>query len=202
MLLLVAGRVETSRRDEGDERTDRTRRALVHTGASVCAAAQSENFDSPSNTDDLIRLVITIHIVKMRQKRSKTYRKLLASYVLHFGYRPPFQLLIDAPFAQSLSALHLSQSEVEKRLSDVLQTSQLTKGKMKAGVPEMKCMITQCCMVELYQAEKEGKTQKDAVTIAKSWERRRCNHREAIPGDQCLKEVIGEWIERAQRDSD
>ena len=161
--------------------------------ACVCAVGQPENFVSQSNT--IVRYTpVTFSIAqhKMRQKRSKTYRKLLASYVLHFGYRPPFQLLIDAPFAQSLSALHLSESEVEKRLSDVLQTSQLTKGKMKAGVPEMKCMITQCCMVELYQAEKEGKVQKDAVTIAKSWERRRCNHREAIPGDQCLKEVIGE----------
>lgn len=128
----------------------------------------------------------------MRQKRSKTYRKLLASYILHFGYRPPFQLLIDASFALSLSALHLSSSEASKRLSDVLQTSQLTKGKTKAGVPEMKCMITQCCMVELYQAEKEGQLQKDAVTIAKTWERRKCNHREAIAGDECLKQVIGE----------
>lgn len=127
----------------------------------------------------------------MRQKRSKTYRKLLSSYILHFGFRPPFQLLIDAPFAQSLSALHLTTPEVDSRLSDVLQTSQLTKGKTRQGAPEMKCMITQCCMVELYTMEKEGKLQKDAVNIAKAWERRRCNHREAIDGDACLKEVIG-----------
>lgn len=127
----------------------------------------------------------------MRHKRSKTYRRALTSYILHFGYRPPFQLLVDASFTLSLSALHLSAQEADKRLSDVLQTSQLNKGKTKAGTPEMKCMITQCCMVELYAAEKEGQLQKDAVAIAKAWERRKCNHREAIPGDQCLKEVIG-----------
>lgn len=131
----------------------------------------------------------------MRQKRSKSYRKLLSSYILHFGYRPPFQLLIDAPFALSLSALHLSPEEAERRLSDVLQTSQLTKGKKAAGVPEMKCMITQCCMVELYAKEKEGQGEKDAVKIAKTWERRKCNHREAIDGLECLKQVIGECLD-------
>lgn len=128
----------------------------------------------------------------MRQKRSKTYRKLLSSYILHFNFRPPFQLLIDAPFTHSLAALHLTPQEVDRRLSDVLQTSQLSKGKTRAGNPEMKCLITQCCMVQLYQAEKDGKIEKDAVNIAKSWERRRCNHREAIDADECLKEVIGE----------
>lgn len=127
----------------------------------------------------------------MRQKRSKTYRRLLASYILHFGFRPPFQLLIDAPFALSLSALHLNPSEADRRLSDVLQTSQLSKGKKRGDTPEMKCLITQCCMVELYKGEKEGTVEKDAVQLAKSWERRRCNHREAVPGDECLKSVIG-----------
>ncbi|CAO1619889.1 unnamed protein product [Parajaminaea phylloscopi] len=129
----------------------------------------------------------------MRQKRSKTYRKLLASYILHFGYRPPFQLLVDASFALALSALHLSAEEADKRLSDVLQVSQMTKGKRKGAFeqPDMKCMITQCCMVELYKGEKEGQLQKDAVQLAKTWERRKCNHREAIDGDECLKSVVG-----------
>lgn len=129
----------------------------------------------------------------MRQKRSKTYRKLLSSYILHFGYHPPFQVLVDAPFALSLSALHMSAPEADKRLSDVLQTSQMTKGKRKGAIeqPDMKCMITQCCMVELYTAEKDGKLQKDAVQLAKAWERRKCNHREAIEGDECLKSVVG-----------
>ena len=133
----------------------------------------------------------SITAFSMRQKRSKTYRKLLSTYILHYGFRPPFQLLLDAPFTRSLSLLHLTPEEADKRLSDVLQTSQLSKGKTKAGTPEMKCLITQCCMVELYNAEKEGQVDKDAVKIAKTWERRRCNHREAIPADECLKSVIG-----------
>lgn len=143
----------------------------------------------------------------MRQKRSKTYRKLLSSYILHFGFRPPFQVLIDASFAQTLSALHLSPQEALARLSDVLQVSQLSKGKVNkqnafsrgggsreegvSGNDEIKLLITQCSMVELYRDEKLGDLQRDAVALAKNWERRKCNHREAIPSDECLAEVIG-----------
>ena len=49
-------------------------------------------------------------------------------------------------------------------------------------------MITQCCIHELYL---QGKPQQQAVELAKSFERRKCNHREAIPGDECLQNVIG-----------
>jgi len=32
------------------------------------------------------------------------------------------------------------------------------------------------------------------VDLAKGFERRKCNHREAIPGDACLKDVIGNFV--------
>ena len=50
-------------------------------------------------------------------------------------------------------------------------------------------MITQCCIHELYL---KGKEAQSAVDLAKTFERRRCNHREAIPGDECLLSVVGE----------
>jgi len=50
-------------------------------------------------------------------------------------------------------------------------------------------VITQCCIHELYL---QGKTQQPAVDLAKSFERRKCNHKEAIPGDECLASVIGD----------
>lgn len=59
------------------------------------------------------------------------------------------------------------------------------------GNEEIKLMITQCSMVELYRSEKEGPLQKGAVELAKTWERRKCNHREAIPGNECLEQVVG-----------
>lgn len=49
-------------------------------------------------------------------------------------------------------------------------------------------VITQCCIEELYR---EGSSQQGAVDIAKSFERRRCNHREPISGVECLRSVIG-----------
>jgi len=49
-------------------------------------------------------------------------------------------------------------------------------------------MITQCCIHELYL---QGKEQQPAVDLAKTFERRKCNHREAIPGDECLTSIIG-----------
>lgn len=30
-----------------------------------------------------------------------------------------------------------------------------------------------------------------AVDLAKTFERRKCNHREAIPGDECISNVVG-----------
>lgn len=49
-------------------------------------------------------------------------------------------------------------------------------------------VITQCCMHELYL---QGKVRQPAVDLAKTFERRKCNHREAIPGDECLLSVVG-----------
>ena len=49
-------------------------------------------------------------------------------------------------------------------------------------------MITQCCIHELYLL---GKAQQPAVDLAKTFERRKCNHREPIPGDECLTSVVG-----------
>ena len=52
-------------------------------------------------------------------------------------------------------------------------------------------VITQCCIHELYL---QGKTVQSVVDLAKGFERRKCNHREAISGDACLKDVIGNFV--------
>jgi U3 small nucleolar RNA-associated protein 23 len=138
----------------------------------------------------------------MRNKRAKTYRKLLAAYIRAFGLRAPFQVLIDATMAQSLAAMKLRPDEVYTRLETVLQASAaLPAGQRPQTFPSastskaaayIKPMITQCAMNELYKKQKDGDVEAKAVELAKSWERRYCNHREAIPGDRCMREVIGE----------
>ncbi|KAF9240950.1 Fcf1-domain-containing protein [Melanogaster broomeanus] len=109
----------------------------------------------------------------MRQKRAKTYRKLMSSYCLSFGFRQPYQVLVDSDMCRLATE---SRVDLHKQLSTVLQG-------------DIKPMITQCCIHELYLL---GKSQQAAVDLAKSFERRKCNHREVVPGDECLASVVGD----------
>jgi U3 small nucleolar RNA-associated protein 23 len=52
-------------------------------------------------------------------------------------------------------------------------------------------VITQCCIEGLYR---EGPSQQGAVEIAKLFERRKCNHKETIDGDECLRSIVGEDV--------
>jgi len=109
----------------------------------------------------------------MRQKRAKAYRKLMALYSMSFGFRQPYQVLVNSELCKTATEQKL---ELLKHLGSVLQGT-------------VKLMITQCCIHELYL---QGKLQQPAVDLAKSFERRKCNHKEAIPGDECLASVIGD----------
>ncbi|KAL4243483.1 PIN domain-like protein [Abortiporus biennis] len=109
----------------------------------------------------------------MRQKRAKAYRKLMSLYCMSFGFRQPYQVLMDSEMCKEAISHKI---ELVKQLGVVLQG-------------EVKPMITQCCIHELYL---QGKSQQPAVDLAKTFERRKCNHREPIPGDDCLSDVVGE----------
>ncbi|OSD03511.1 PIN domain-like protein [Trametes coccinea BRFM310] len=109
----------------------------------------------------------------MRQKRAKAYRKLMSLYALSFGFRQPYQVLVDS---------HMCKEAVAHKIELVKQLGVVLQGTVKP-------MITQCCIHELYL---QGKEQQPAVDLAKTFERRKCNHREAIPGDDCISSVVGE----------
>ncbi|KAH7104603.1 Fcf1-domain-containing protein, partial [Auriculariales sp. MPI-PUGE-AT-0066] len=109
----------------------------------------------------------------MRQKRAKAYKKLMAMYAMTYGFRTPYQVLVDADMCAEAIDIKM---ELLKHLGIVLQG-------------EVKPMITQCCIVELY---KRGRSAQPAVDLAKTFERRRCNHREAILGNDCLQQVVGD----------
>ncbi|KAG9314519.1 Fcf1-domain-containing protein, partial [Chiua virens] len=103
----------------------------------------------------------------MRQRRAKTYRKLMSLYSLSFGFRQPYQVLVDSEMCRLAVTAKIN---LQNQLETVLQGT-------------VKPMITQCCIYELYL---QGKAQQAAVDLAKSFERRKCNHREAIPGEECI----------------
>ncbi|CAE6352582.1 unnamed protein product [Rhizoctonia solani] len=109
----------------------------------------------------------------MRQKRTKAYKKLMALYSMSFGFRQPYQVLVDSTFC-----VEVCQHKIDpmKQLATVLQG-------------ECKLMITQCSMVELY---KLGPSAQHIVDLAKLFERRKCNHREAIENEPCIESVVGE----------
>ncbi|GAA5913009.1 hypothetical protein JCM8208_005663 [Rhodotorula glutinis] len=108
----------------------------------------------------------------MRQKRTKGARKVMQLYQSAFGFREPYQLLMDAAFVQSSVK---QKFELMSRLHDVLQ-----------GV--VKPMITQCCMQALYNMGEEAQ---DVVDVAKGFERRMCNHLKARSEDECLTAMAG-----------
>lgn len=60
-------------------------------------------------------------------------------------------------------------------------------------------VITQCCIEALYRM---GKEFQPVVDMAKRAERRKCNHREAVPPQDCLKDMVGElpWARGEGRD--
>jgi U3 small nucleolar RNA-associated protein 23 len=65
----------------------------------------------------------------------------------------------------------------------------------KSSIPHLICpsgtsVITQCCIYELYI---RGKSHQPAVDLAKSLERRKCNHKEAISGNECIASLIGRF---------
>lgn len=111
----------------------------------------------------------------MRQRRAKLYRKMLHAYQLQFGFREPYQLLIDDTFSLALSRYKIS--DPLNQFSNVLQSKKI------------KPLITQCCMQALYAL---GKQAQSTVDMAKQWERRMCNHRDAIDPQRCIKECVGD----------
>ncbi|GAA5867093.1 hypothetical protein JCM3774_004392 [Rhodotorula dairenensis] len=109
----------------------------------------------------------------MKNKRIKSYRRAMQLYQSSFGFREPYQLLADAAFVQSCVS---QKMDVMARLHDVLQGA-------------VKPMITQCCIQALYDAGEEAK---DAVEVAKGFERRKCNHFKAREQDECMLAMAGE----------
>lgn len=95
----------------------------------------------------------------MRGKRAKTYKKLMEKFSITFGFREPYQVLVDDELVKD--CLRFSM-EVGPALERTL------RGKVKP-------MITQCCMRHLYAIKNEPGIDK-AIEFAKTLERRRCGH--------------------------
>lgn len=114
----------------------------------------------------------------MRGKRSKQYRKLMGQFSMTFGFREPYQTLVDAGMVQDACRFKMD-------LAAALQRT--VHGQVKP-------MITQCEIRRLY-SQKSEPFGHEAIELAKTFERRRCGHHpeeypEPLPAIECLNSVV------------
>ncbi|KDQ17185.1 hypothetical protein BOTBODRAFT_648400 [Botryobasidium botryosum FD-172 SS1] len=92
--------------------------------------------NSPQSTTSSTLYLIFFNLLKRcGRNEQRPTKKLMNLHTHSFGFRQPYQVLIDSTFCENGTQQKI---EIERMLDIVLQ------GK---GKP----MITQCCMVELYE---------------------------------------------------
>ncbi|KAI9812458.1 MAG: hypothetical protein M1827_004689 [Pycnora praestabilis] len=119
----------------------------------------------------------------MRGKRSKQYRKLMQQYGMTFGFREPYQVLLDAEMIQDVARFKMD----------------LIRGLERTLHGKIKPMITQCSMRHLYTADPRVP---QLIEQAKSYERRRCDHHtldEPLSALECLSSVVDPKASRTNK---
>ncbi|KAL7950607.1 Fcf1 domain-containing protein [Trichoderma barbatum] len=114
----------------------------------------------------------------MRGKRSKQYRKLMEQFSMTFGFREPYQILVDAEMIKDANRCTM---DLEARLQSTVH------GKVKP-------LITQCEIRKLY-ADKDQPGVNAAIELAKTFERRRCGHHpdqypKPLETMECMRSVV------------
>lgn len=106
----------------------------------------------------------------MRQKRAKAYKKQIYVYLHTFKFREPFQTIIDDEIITTC----------------VKSSYDLIKGINRTIQAECKPMITQCCIQALYETKNQ-----QAIDLAKTFERRRCNHppKNPLKPAECIESI-------------
>ncbi|MCJ1389321.1 hypothetical protein MMC18_002177 [Xylographa bjoerkii] len=156
----------------------------------------------------------------MRGKRSKQYRKLMQQYGLTFGFREPYQVLIDAQMLQDTSrfkmdlvtglerTLHgqIKPSKVHRVLESPLKLNTISIAVFLSCKLTLYLVITQCTMRHLYLLPTSTPTSSTPSTsimtmsnknalidLARTFERRRCDHHtldEPLSTLECFTSVV------------
>ncbi|KAI1383053.1 uncharacterized protein F4822DRAFT_422043 [Hypoxylon trugodes] len=114
-----------------------------------------------------------------RAKRAKQYRKLMEQFSMGFGFREPYQVLVDADF---IAEGNKCKMDLIRRLEDTLHG-------------QVKPMITQCSMRHLYERKSEPGVQAAIEQAKSTFERRRCGHHpdeypEPLSALECMHSVV------------
>ncbi|KAJ3261798.1 Small subunit processome component [Boothiomyces macroporosus] len=109
----------------------------------------------------------------MKLKRQKKTKKNMQIYGHSFGFRQPYQFILDGNF---------------------IHVARLTGKKLEETLPafigaETRLMTTYCVYAEL---KKLGPDFRPTAAYAKKLEKRRCTHNPAVSAAECIKEIIGD----------
>lgn len=115
--------------------------------------------------------------------KAKKYRRsehfMRSIYELGFGFRAPYQILLDASFC--LSSLR-HKFDAKERFTTVLGAA-------------CRLMVSSCVMEELRRLAKENPDDHiftGAPFLARRVELRRCRHAPTLMGTECIKSLLGE----------
>ncbi|CAJ1083191.1 rRNA-processing protein UTP23 homolog [Xyrichtys novacula] len=110
----------------------------------------------------------------MKIKRQKQAKKNINFYKYNFGFREPFQILIDGTFCQ---AALKNQIQIKEQMPKYL-------------MGEVQLCTTSCALKEL---ETLGKELYGAKLILQRYQVRRCPHfKSPVPASECLLSMLGE----------
>ncbi|XP_055711785.1 rRNA-processing protein UTP23 homolog [Phlebotomus papatasi] len=105
----------------------------------------------------------------MKVKRRNKLLKYLEFYKLNYGFRQPYQVLIDATFCHHALSKKI---KINDQITNYLDA-------------EVKFITTRCCIME---TESLGPTFSKTTFVLKSFAIHRCSHSEdKISGSQCIK---------------
>ncbi|XP_011566258.3 rRNA-processing protein UTP23 homolog [Plutella xylostella] len=113
----------------------------------------------------------------MKITRYKKVQKYLKFYYNNYGFRQPYQVLIDGTFC---FAAFKEQVNIRDQLPKYLNG-------------QAKLLTTRCIIIE---TEKVAKKTHGALTILKQFGIHECGHKEPIPGNKCISTMISKGNEK------
>ncbi|KAK9888361.1 hypothetical protein WA026_000615 [Henosepilachna vigintioctopunctata] len=109
----------------------------------------------------------------MKIKRYKKVQKCMEFYTNNFGFRKPYQILVDGTFC--FEALQ-NKINISDNIPRYLQS-------------EIKFLTTSCVIIEMENLDRKVR---GAVVILKKFAVHKCGHeKKAIPGSKCLLSMLG-----------
>ncbi|KAI8974479.1 Fcf1-domain-containing protein [Pilobolus umbonatus] len=107
----------------------------------------------------------------MRPKLERSIKKNVHAYSVGFGFRPPYQVIVDGDFLKT---------GLDKKI--------FIKDELNSLLGEARPMVTECILKD---TKARGHDFTSAYILAQKFEKRKCPHKEPVSGYQCIREIVG-----------